>query len=76
MIYGRFGDTVTVERYATIADVKRLDGRKPDKQDRQMIENNAYVIVTSVDDGKERLYAIAFLRADGGLSEIMQALDS
>ena len=33
MIYGRFGDPVTIVRRAVLDDVKALDGRMPDSQD-------------------------------------------
>jgi hypothetical protein len=76
MIYGRFGNEVRVQRYAVLADVQRIDGRKPDKQDREAIKTGSYVIVTDADSGKERLYHQAFLRADRGSIEIKEALDS
>lgn len=72
-IYARFGDEVTVVRYGTVDDVVKLDGRKPDKQDREAVANRSYVVVRFV-DGKERLYHQAFLRADGGSLEITGAL--
>jgi hypothetical protein len=37
MIYGRFGHKLTIERKATIDDIKPMTGHKPDKQDRQAI---------------------------------------
>ena len=73
MIYGRSGDPVTVLRLAALADVRRLDGRKPDKQDRDAIKSESYVVVKD-DSGQERLYHLAFLRADEGAAEIMKAL--
>lgn len=73
MIYGRFGDKVTIKRRAVLADVKRLEGRKPDKQDLEAFKNESYVIVLQ-DDGKERLYHLAYLRADGAFAEIMDTL--
>jgi hypothetical protein len=72
VIYGRFGQEVTIVRYGRTADVRELDGRKPDKQDREAIENRSYVVV--LDGGRERLYHLAFLRADGGAGEIYEAL--
>ena len=68
-IYGRWGNVVTVERYAVLADVKRLDGRKPDKQDLAALEAGSYVVVRD-EGGKERLYHQAYLRADDGAREI------
>ena len=75
MIYGRFGDPVTIKRVATLEDVKLLDGRKPDKQDRDAIEKGSYVVVAE-DDGAERLYHLAYLRADDGSREITAAIEA
>jgi hypothetical protein len=72
-IYGRGGGKVTVKRTAVLADVERLDGRKPDKQDRHALENGSYVIVID-EGGKERLYHQCFLRADHGSLEITEAI--
>ncbi len=69
MIYDRFGDTVTLVRAGTVEDVTALDKRKPDKQDRENVKNGGYVVVKQ-DDGQERLYHTAFLRADDGFKEI------
>lgn len=74
MIYGRTGQTVEIVRKATLADVKKLDGRKPDAQDRDAIKNGSYIVVR--DGDKERLYHQAFLRADGGSVEITQAIEA
>ena len=79
MIYGRFGDEVKILRTAVLADVERLDGRKPDKHDRDAIKGGCYVVVKSAnhrEDQKERLYAQAFLRADGGSREIGEAIEA
>jgi hypothetical protein len=73
MIYGRFGNRVTIVRRAVLADVKNLDNRKPDKQDRDALKNSSYVVVRD-DDGREKLYHLAFLRADGGSREITEAI--
>lgn len=74
MIYGRFRDSVVIKRRAVIDDVKRFEGRKPDQIDRDALANDSYVIVESY--GKERLYHLAFLRADGGLREITEAIEA
>lgn len=74
MIYGRTGEPVTIKRRAVLADVEKLDGRKPDKQDREALKNDSYVVVES--DGKERLYHQAYLRADRGWIEILESLDA
>jgi len=69
MIYGRFGNPVTIRRMAKISDVQDLDQREPDRQDREAIKNHAYVVV-STGGGKLRLYHVAYLRADGDSIEI------
>lgn len=74
-IYGRTGDVVTLKRLATLEDVKPLEGREPDTQDLEALENGSYVVVIQ-DDGTERLYHQAFLRATGGSAEIGEAIDN
>ena len=74
-IYGRTGDKVTIKRHAVLADVKKLDGRKPDKQDRDALANGSYIVVER-SDGKEQLYHQAFLRADDGSREITRAIEA
>lgn len=71
-IYGRTGDVVTIVRRAVLADVRRLEKRNPDKQDREALKNGSYVIVKSF--GEERLYHMAFLRATAGYGEIEDAI--
>jgi NAD(P)H-flavin reductase len=68
MIYGRAGGEVTILRTAILADVKRLESRNPDKQDKDAIKAGSYVVVKL--HGVERLYHQAFLRASGGALEI------
>jgi hypothetical protein len=75
-IYGRFGHELTIERMATLADIKPLTGRKPDKIDRESLERGSYVVVVYKDDGKRDLYHLGYLRADGGWSEIQAAIDA
>jgi hypothetical protein len=72
-IYGRSGDQVKVLRRGTLADVKEMDGRKPDSRDRQCVATGAYVVVEYA-DGATGLYHRAYLRADDGLVEIEAAL--
>ncbi len=72
MIYGRCGQPVVIKRRAVLADVKRLDGRRPDARDKVAIADGSYVV--AVDDGAERLYHQAFLRADRGSVEISEAI--
>lgn len=74
MIYGRFGDEVKIKRVAVLADVQRLEGRKPDAQDRKAIADNAYVVAETA--GAERLYHLSYLRADDGINEIFSAIDA
>ena len=69
MIYGRFGGRMTIQRMARLSDVKELDGRKPDKQDKAALAADSYVVVSD-DAGKLRLYHLSFLKADGGWAEI------
>lgn len=64
---------MTIERHALLEDVKKLDGHKPDKQDRENLANKCYIVVE--DEGKERLYALAFLRADDGAREISAEIE-
>jgi hypothetical protein len=72
-IYGRTGDVVTIVRVGTLDDVQTLERRTPDKMDRDAIEFGSYLVVRQ-DDGKERLYHEAYLRADGGSLEIVKAV--
>lgn len=78
-IYGRFGDKIEIVRLGTLDDVRDLDrarGGKPrkiDKADREAVKNGSYVVVRQ-DDGSERLYHQAFLRADDGSREITAAI--
>lgn len=74
-IYGRFGGEHEIVRPAVLEDVQKLDHRKPDKEDRENLKNNCYVVVRDKESGKERLYAKAFLRADGGWPEIAGELE-
>lgn len=71
-VYGRFGDIVTIRRLAVLADIEKLDGRKPEQRDRDALANGSYVVVDH--DGTERLYHLAYLRADGGSLEISEAI--
>ena len=59
--------------------VKTLDKRKPDKHDRERIRLGMFVVATSADEKKnvdfvERIHEVAWLRADGGIHEIDEAL--
>jgi len=67
-IVGRWGQEVTIKRHARLEDVRLLDEREPDRQDCENLANGCYVVVES--EGIERLYALAFLRADGGSREV------
>ncbi len=82
MIYGRFGNEVDVIREGTLDDVKLLDKRKPDSADVHNVNIRGYVVTKSIrdpDDGydvepSEKLHALCYLRADGGLTEILDAV--
>jgi hypothetical protein len=76
MIYGRAGQRVVIQRLGTLADVKKLDKRKPDAQDREALKLNAYVVTSDADDGELRLHHIAFLRADNGSLEISAVVEA
>jgi len=84
MIYGRWGDEVRIVRMGTLEDVRILDKRKPDAQDRKMVEQGSYVVVeymkpgsiAGMDNPKHALYHLAYLRADEGLKEIMEAIEA
>jgi hypothetical protein len=83
MIYGSFHsedfpNVVIVKRVGTLEDVKRLDKRRPDKTDKEAVELGSYVVVEEQDGrnaGQERLYHIAYLRADNGWAEISDAIE-
>jgi hypothetical protein len=74
MIYGRFGNVVTILRKAVLSDVKTLDKRTPDKQDRDAIKQGSYVVVQDNNTKEPRLYHLAYLRADDGIREIDAAI--
>jgi hypothetical protein len=75
MIYGRFGDEVTIVRRGTLDDVRQLDKRKPDQADRDNVERGGYVVIRQ-DNGKEILAHVSYLRADNGWAEISDAIDA
>ena len=68
-VYARFGETVFVKRYATKADVLKLDPPF-DAEAKKNIANKSWVVI-GFEDGMERISHLAYLRADGGLKEIM-----
>jgi len=72
-IYGRWGSVVTIVREGTLEDVRKLDQRKPDKQDKQAQEAGSYVVVR-FEDGMEQLYHLGFLRADDGFAEVVRGM--
>lgn len=73
MIYTLFGVAVDSVRFASLNDVRRLEGgRKPDREARQAVRDRSWVIIR-VDGKKEFITHIAKLRADDGLSEILKA---
>lgn len=83
-IHGRFWahdypNLMSIERIAVIEDVKRLDKRKPDKVDREAIRLGSYVVCKALDGsraGREELYHIGYLKAEGGWPEIHAAIEA
>lgn len=73
MIYARFGDPVAVLRYATKADVLKLDPPF-DAEAKKNLQNKSWVVIR-FEDGMERISHLAYLRADGALPEIMDSCD-
>jgi hypothetical protein len=73
MIYGRTGNEVKILRMGTLDDVKALDHRKVDAQDREAVKAGSYVVVLCFNE--LRLYHLAFLRADDGVKEIDAAIE-
>jgi hypothetical protein len=76
MIYGRFGEQVTIVRRAVLRDVVDLDKRKPDAGDKRALKAGQYVVTKSSDDGEERLAHVSFMRADRGILEIVEAIEA
>lgn len=74
MIYGRWGQPVEVVRVGTLDDVRELDRREPDEQDRHNVGTGGYVVTRNIEGGKVTLHHLAYLRADDGLPEIMRAV--
>jgi hypothetical protein len=74
MIYGRWGQVVTIVRLGTEKDVRELDNRKPDKHDRLRIAIDGYIVTKDEATGKEVLHDVVYLRADDGIREIMDAV--
>lgn len=72
MIYARFGDPVASIRYATPDDVKRLDPPY-DKEAKTNLRNKSWVVIEVA--GAETISHLCYLRADGGLGEILGAID-
>lgn len=72
-IYGRFGNPITIVRMGTLDDVEQLDKRKPDEVDRASIANGSYLVCRD-DDNAEWLQHLGYLRADGGIAEIYDAI--
>jgi len=76
-IYSRFGDPCRLVRFATTADVKNYERRRADKQDKARTSEGWRFIAEWTDEaeptlrGKDFLADIAYLRADGGLAEIL-----
>ena len=73
-IYSRFGETVTVLRYATKADVLKLDPPF-DAVAKKSLANKSWVVI-QYESGEQRVSHLAYLRADGALGEIMDAVEA
>jgi len=69
-IYGRWGNKVQIVRRAKAKDFQALDNHKPNKLERAGLSIGSFWVVRGEDDEKERLYHLAFLRADGAFAEI------
>lgn len=72
MVYARFGEAVKVLRYASKEDVKKLDPPF-DKEAKKNLANKSWVVI-EFEDGRQHISHLAYLRADGGSKEIMEAL--
>lgn len=72
-IYARFGEPVKVLRYATKADVEKMDPPF-DREAKKSLANKSWVVV-KFDDDREMISHLAYLRADGGSREIMAQLE-
>jgi hypothetical protein len=72
-VYARFGETVKVLRYATKADVLKMDPPF-DAEAKKSLANKSWVVIELEEGGAELISHLAFLRADGGLKEIMDAV--
>lgn len=72
MVYARFGEPVKVLRYATKADVLKMDPPF-DAEAKKNLANKSWVVI-EFEDGREHISHLAYLRADGGSREIMNAL--
>lgn len=79
MIYGRFHskdypNKLQILRLAVLDDVKRIEGRRPDKTDKECVRLGSYVVVKDLDGQREDLYHVRYLKADGGWDEIVAAI--
>lgn len=78
MIRSVFGTQVTVLRYATVEDVKRMDPPY-DAQAKKALASKSWVVIDYGPDHGRRgeqviITHLAKLRADGGIGEILDAL--
>src|SRR5688572_25252071 len=80
MIYSKFGGSCEVVRLAKNDDVKRLERRRRDRRDTMRIGDGCYLVMRYTDERqdhvgtKEFLADVCYLKADGGLREIADAL--
>ena len=78
MIYTRWGEPCTLVRRGRLEDFKTFEKRRPDKADRANLETDSLFVVRisrEVGDDKDSLTLLAFLRADRGFAEIVEAIE-
>lgn len=69
------GTEVVLIRLAKPSDAK-LEGRKPDQQDKDQCRLGMLMIGRFADDNEERLFDLSRLRSNGGWKEIREAARS
>jgi hypothetical protein len=74
MICSRMGLPVTVLRVASVKDFREIERREPDPHEREAIDHASLLVIRFSNDGKERTYHRADLKADGGSIEVNAAL--
>jgi hypothetical protein len=77
-IYDKWSYQLKILNIATAEDVERLEGRTPDEHDLNALRLEAYVVARNADalsSHTDRIYHIAYLRADGGIAEILDEIE-